>query len=85
MTCAQKIIEPKARGGRETTLSPEVKPRLDEQYTGYASYHRDDEWQRQVVHQFEDAMNCMLRDLRASHVGFFHEATPRVRGELLNS
>jgi hypothetical protein len=29
---------------------------------------------------FEDAMNAMLRDLGASHVGFFHEATPRAAG-----
>ena len=29
---------------------------------------------------FEDAMNRMLKDLGASHVGFFHEATPRAAG-----
>jgi C-terminal processing protease CtpA/Prc len=31
---------------------------------------------------FEDAMNGMLRDLGASHVGFFHEATPRAAGRI---
>ncbi len=30
--------------------------------------------------EFEDAMNRMLRDMGASHVGFFHEATPRAAG-----
>lgn len=32
--------------------------------------------------EFEDAMNRMLRDLGASHVGFFHEATPRAAGRI---
>lgn len=32
--------------------------------------------------EFEDAMNHMLRDLGASHVGFFHEATPRAAGRI---
>jgi C-terminal processing protease CtpA/Prc len=31
---------------------------------------------------FEDAMNHMLKDLGASHVGFFHEATPRAAGRI---
>ena len=31
---------------------------------------------------FEDAMNRMLKDLGASHVGFFHEATPRAAGRI---
>jgi C-terminal processing protease CtpA/Prc len=31
---------------------------------------------------FEDAINGMLRDLGASHVGFFHEATPRAAGRI---
>ena len=32
--------------------------------------------------EFEDATSRMLRDLGASHVGFFHEATPRTAGQL---
>jgi C-terminal processing protease CtpA/Prc len=31
---------------------------------------------------FEDAMNRMLKDLGASHVGFFHEAAPRAAGRI---
>jgi len=31
---------------------------------------------------FEDAINRMLKDLGASHVGFFHEATPRAAGRI---
>lgn len=32
--------------------------------------------------EFEQAMNLMLRDLGASHTGFFHERTPRAAGRI---
>ncbi|MBI3882249.1 MAG: tetratricopeptide repeat protein [Verrucomicrobia bacterium] len=51
-----------------TPLSSEVKPRLDDERTGYASYHRDDEWHRQVVAQFEEAVRQMIADCRAAKV-----------------
>lgn len=31
---------------------------------------------------FEAAMNALLKDLRVSHVGFFHESTPRAAGRI---
>lgn len=49
-------------------LSPEVKPRLDDDRGGYASYHRDDAWRRQVVAQFEDSVREMIADCRAARV-----------------
>lgn len=45
----------------------EVETRLDER-GGYASYHRDDAWRRQVVGQFEKAMRTMIGDCRAATV-----------------
>jgi carboxyl-terminal processing protease len=36
----------------------------------------------QTKADFEDAINGMLRDLGVSHVGFFHETTPRAAGRI---
>ena len=36
----------------------------------------------QTGEAFEAAMNAMLKDLRVSHAGFFHEATPRTAGRV---
>jgi C-terminal processing protease CtpA/Prc len=36
----------------------------------------------QTKTDFEDAINGMLRDLAVSHVGFFHESTPRAAGRI---
>lgn len=47
----------------------EVTTRLDEQ-GGYASYHRDDEWRRQVVRQCEESLREMIDDCRAAKVPF---------------
>lgn len=44
--------------------------------------HEPDVARAQTKGEFEDAMNRMLRDLGASHVGFFHEATPRASGRI---
>lgn len=52
----------------DLALSPEVKPRLDDASTGYASYHRDEAWHHAVVSQFEQAMQTMLAECRAAHV-----------------
>ena len=35
-----------------------------------------------TAEDFEQAMNRMLRDLRASHTGFFHESAPRAAGRI---
>lgn len=51
-----------------TELSVEVKPRLDDERSGYASYHRDDAWRRQVVGQFEDSVREIIADCRAAKV-----------------
>jgi carboxyl-terminal processing protease len=44
--------------------------------------HERDVLRAQTKVDFEDAMNHMLRDLGASHVGFFHETTPRAAGRI---
>ncbi len=44
--------------------------------------HEEKVARAQTRAEFEDAMNHMLRDLGASHVGFFHEATPRAAGRI---
>lgn len=44
--------------------------------------HEQDIARAETTAEFEDAMNRMLRDLGASHVGFFHEATPRAAGRI---
>jgi C-terminal processing protease CtpA/Prc len=44
--------------------------------------HEEKVARAQTRAEFEDAMNHMLRDLGASHVGFFHEATPRAPGRI---
>ena len=44
--------------------------------------HERDVAGAQTKTDFEDAMNSMLRDLGASHVGFFHQATPRAAGRI---
>jgi carboxyl-terminal processing protease len=44
--------------------------------------HEQDVVRAETRSDFEDAMNRMLRDLGASHVGFFHEATPRAAGRI---
>jgi hypothetical protein len=44
--------------------------------------HEQDIARAETRAEFEDAMNRMLRDLGASHVGFFHEATPHAAGRI---
>lgn len=48
-------------------LQQEVQPKLDEE-SGYASYHRDDDWHAQVLAQFEDSIRGMIRDCRKAGV-----------------
>ncbi|MCH7686944.1 MAG: hypothetical protein IH899_09725 [Planctomycetes bacterium] len=40
-------------------LSEKVVTRLDSE-SGYASYHRDDQWQQQVLQQYEDSLRTMV-------------------------
>ena len=49
-------------------LSAEVNARLDDARSGYASYHRDAAWHRQVVDQFGDSMRAMIADCRGENV-----------------
>ena len=50
----------KARESEKTVMEDEVKARLDDQ-SGYASYHRDAEWQKQVVKHFDHSMRAMIK------------------------
>ena len=52
-------------GGEQ--LPAEVSARLDGG-TGYASYHRDDEWHGQVIAQFSDAFRSMIDACRVAQV-----------------
>ncbi len=54
-------------GAPDATLPAEVHARLDNA-TGYASYHRDAGWHRQVVAQFEDTFRAMIAACRAAKV-----------------
>ncbi|HEY6167439.1 MAG TPA: hypothetical protein VI454_05335, partial [Verrucomicrobiae bacterium] len=75
-TCARQIVArfgsktPAARGEESSSseLSPEVKTRLDDSRTGYASYHRDDAWHAQVVSQFEETFCAMMDECRTAKV-----------------
>ena len=50
------------------SLPAEVKARLDDVGTGYASYHRDTEWHAQVQRQFADTLRSMIGECRAAQV-----------------
>lgn len=54
-------------GAPDASPPAEVHARLDDA-TGYASYHRDAEWHRQVVAQFEDTFRAMIAACRAAKV-----------------
>jgi len=54
-------------GAPDATLPAEVHARLDNA-TGYASYHRNAGWHRQVVAQFEDTFRAMIAACRAAKV-----------------
>jgi tetratricopeptide (TPR) repeat protein len=58
-------------GSGTSPLSPEVQPRLDDPQTGYASYHRDDLWHRQVISQFADSIRGMIAECKTARVPFF--------------
>ncbi len=47
---------------------------------GLREQHEPDVARAQTKGEFEDAMHRMLRDLGASHVGFYHVTTPRAAG-----
>jgi tetratricopeptide (TPR) repeat protein len=49
-----------ARESEKTVMEHEVKARLDDQ-SGYASYHRDDEWQKQVVKHFGHSLRAIIK------------------------
>jgi carboxyl-terminal processing protease len=49
---------------------------------GLAQKHDRDVVQSSTAEEFEQAMNRMLRDLGASHTGFFHESAPRAAGRI---
>src|SRR5918996_5493223 len=49
---------------------------------GLAEKHEKDIVHSTTAEEFEQAMNRMLKDLRASHTGFFHESVPRAAGRI---
>lgn len=48
-------------------LHPEVEARLDTK-SGYASYHRDEQWRQNVIDQYEDALREMVAACRNAKV-----------------
>ncbi len=48
-----------AEASRRTILPEEVEARLDH-HTGYAAYHRDEEWSRGVVEHFDRSIRTMI-------------------------
>ena len=48
-------------------LNPEVEARLDTK-SGYASYHRDERWRKNVIDQYEDALREMAEACRNAKV-----------------
>jgi len=75
LALARKAVGSVTGGGRPATpatsataASAEVNARLDDARTGYASYQRDDEWHAQVVEQFRDAFEAMIRRCQAAGV-----------------
>lgn len=49
---------------------------------GLRAAHEQAIVQATTAADFETAMNAMLRDLRVSHAGFFHESSPRTAGRV---
>ena len=49
---------------------------------GLADTHEREVVQSATAEDFEQRMNRMLRDLGASHTGFFHESAPRAAGRI---
>src|SRR2546421_12522445 len=47
-----------------------------------AERHEQDIVQSATSDEFEQTMNRMLKDLGASHTGFFHEGAPRAAGRI---
>ena len=57
---SEKTVESeKTDESEKTVMEHEVKARLDDQ-SGYASYHRDDEWQDQVVNHFGHSVRAII-------------------------
>ena len=50
-----------------SVLGPEVNARLDS-LSGYASYHRDDAWRRDVIEHFERSVRAMVDTCRRARV-----------------
>ena len=48
-------------------LTPHVNTRLD-YASGYASYHRDEAWQSNVVAQYDESVRQIVADCQAAHV-----------------
>ena len=51
----------------DTDLEPEVEARLDTK-SGYASYHRDEQWRQDVIEQYEDSLLVMVEACRTAQV-----------------
>jgi C-terminal processing protease CtpA/Prc len=75
--------------GQRRTVFNHVLSVIDRKFMGadpdtdaLREQHEEKVARAQTRAEFEDAMNRMLRDLGASHVGFFHEATPRAAGRI---
>src|SRR6266508_2848957 len=66
-----------------------VLDRVDKKFMGpapdtktLAEKHEQAVVQSSTAEDFERSMNQMLKDLGASHTGFFHENTPRSAGRI---
>lgn len=62
-----KDTDGKASGDDQTVLPELVEARLDEA-SGYASYHRDDEWADAVRHHFDQSLRTMIGMCEAAAV-----------------
>lgn len=51
----------------ETRAARDLRTRLDAE-SGYASYHRDDDWRQRVLTQFEESLHRIRDDCRAAGV-----------------
>src|SRR6266536_1020187 len=68
----RKVLEP----ADEKFMGPEPDTK------GLAQKHDQHVVHSTTAEEFEQAMNRMLKDLGASHTGFFHESAPRAAGRI---
>lgn len=58
---------PEATAGDDANLGPVVSTRLDN-VSGYASYHRDDDWHQRVIAQYDESVRRIVANCRTAHV-----------------